>query len=192
MRIFLALGIALIIANVANAQYGYGGYGGYGGGFPGGSYGGIGPGYGGFQGGGIGNPGLYGGGLSPYLNLRNTNLNNRATNYFNFVRPFTGGTYGNTMMSAPSTMYAGRPPFFTNLSTIYGADLDPIATQEALGKPDERGLTPVAMPPAGHPSGFMNTQAYFGQMGGMRGPSQGRGAGAPNFGLGRPVGMPRR
>src|SRR5438876_7148875 len=108
------------------------------------------PGYGQGYGGSAGIPGLYGGGLSPYLNLRSRNLS-PAVNYFNFTRPYTGGTFGNAFMPPPSAVgaagAAGGTRFFTNQTSIY-ADEEP-ERQRRVGQPDEQGLVPVQMPPAG-------------------------------------------
>ncbi len=93
MRSILGLSIAVLFGVAAvDARAQYPGYeGGSGGGFGGAP--------------GAGYPGLYGGGLSPYLNLRSRNLGNPAVNYYNFVRPYTGGTFGNAIVPPPS---AGR------------------------------------------------------------------------------------
>lgn len=150
----LALFGAFCFAGSASAQfpggYGYGG-GGYGGG------GGGGYGYGG---------GLYGGGISPYLNLRRGVAGNPAANYFNFVRPYTGG-YGNAFMNAPPQGGGiGRPSLFPNLRPIY--DDDPAS--QSLTE-DKDGVLRAEMPPAGRGAGFMNTMGYFGATGGMGGPA---------------------
>src|SRR5262249_20976126 len=131
-------------------------------------------------GGGAGYPGLYGGGLSPFLNLRSGNFGNPAVNYYNFVRPYTGGTFGNTFSPGPAVTGAGRPPFFPHQAPVYSSDDDAPARQK-LRDPDEKGVVRVDMPPAGHPSGFMNTHGYFGSANGMQG-----------LGMPRPATQPRR
>jgi hypothetical protein len=172
MRTIIGIGIVSLFAvSAAQAQYP--------GGYPGGS------GYGGYPPtntsvGGVGYPGLYGGGLSPYLNLRSRNVNS-AVNYFNFVRPYTGGTYGNAFVPAPAAGPTGRQPFFPVQVPVY-ADEEP--ARQRIEK-DDKGIMRVDMPPAGHPAGFMNTQGYFGSPNGLQG-----------FGAGRPpaatLGTPRR
>jgi hypothetical protein len=132
-----------------------------------GNYGGSGAqsGFGGAPG--AGYPGLYGGGLSPYLNLRSRNLGNSAVNYYNFVRPYTGGTFGNAIV--PQNF--GAAPvrqFFPNLRPIYDEDL----SSQNLER-DKEGVMRAEMPPAGHGAGFMNEMGYFGQTG------MGRPAAAP-------------
>jgi hypothetical protein len=170
MRSILGLSVvvvAALAASEARAQYfpgssgsgAYGGYGGYGSGSwgPPGAFGGA-P--------GSGYPGLYGGGLSPYLNLRSRNLGNAATNYYNFVRPYTGGTFGNAFVSPNVYGPAVRQPLFPNLRPIYDEDL----SSQTLEK-DKEGVMRTEMPPAGHGAGFMNQMGYFGP--------QGAGAGRP-------------
>lgn len=130
-------------------------------------------------------PGLYGGGLSPYLNLRSRNLN-PAVGYYNFTRPYTGGTFGNAF-ATPNMAGGGANPaasmsrFFPN-QVPYFVDED--TPRQRLPKDDvggdENGLRPVIMPPAGHGGGFMNTQGYFGSFGGQRA------GGQPAASLGRP------
>src|SRR5206468_2470143 len=100
-------------------------------------------------------------GLSPYLNLRSRNTN-PAVNYFNYVRPYTGGTYGNAYVPGTAAP-AGRTPFFPTQVPVY-ADDEP--SRQRLEK-DEKGILRVDMPPAGHGGGFMNTQGYFGSPNGL-------------------------
>src|SRR5262245_10372457 len=146
MRSIIGLSIAslLFIVTGARAQY------------PG--NGGVGPGYGG--GGGYGNPGLYGGGLSPYLNMRGVG-GSAASNCYNFVRPYTGGTFGNAFAPIGGGMPAVRRPLFPNARSIY--DEDP-ATQKV--EADRDGVMRAEMPPAGHGAGFMNQMGFFGATGG--------------------------
>lgn len=147
LSVAVLLGVAAIDARAQNPGY-QGGYGGYGGGFGGAP--------------GAGYPGLYGGGLSPYLNLRSRNLGNAAVNYYNFVRPYTGGTFGNAIVPPPS---AGAPvrQFFPNLRPIYDEN------SSQLLERDKEGVMRAEMPPAGHGAGFMNTMGYFGASGGGAG-----------------------
>lgn len=141
------------------------------------------PGYGGYGNAGI--PGLYGGGLSPYLNLRSRNVNS-AINYFNFTRPYTGGTFGNAFVSpymggSPSGT-PGASRFFPEQVPFY-ADAEPARQRvDDKAKPDKDGLRPVEMPPAGHGGGFMNTMGHFGSPSGLQG------GGRPAASLGRPRG----
>jgi len=160
MRTIIALSIAALTTASAAAQQ-------YPGGYPGGNAGGY--------------PGLYGGGLSPYLNLRGGSgagrLNNPAVNYYNFVRPYTGGTFGNAVTQPPMTGTPGRTTFFPNQVPVY-ADEEPLRQRvDDKAKPDENGLIPVDLPPAGHAAGFNNTMGYFGQS---------------SASLGRPTPAPRR
>jgi hypothetical protein len=152
MRTILCLCFAsLLCVSTARAQYpGYGGT--YPGGYPGGSNG-----YNGY-------PGLYGGGLSPYLNMIGRGVSPSAA-YYNFVRPYTGGTFGNAF--GPQGGY-GRMPFFPNQIPVY-ADEDTDIQKQLKGRVDEKGQLKVDMPPAGHPSGFMNTEGYFGSPNGIQG-----------------------
>lgn len=155
MRTIIVLSILALTASTASAQF----MGGYPGGYPGGNAAGY--------------PGLYGGGLSPFLNLRGGlgGLRSPAVNYYNFVRPYTGGTFGNTIVNPPTVGGAGRQPFFPNQIPVYADEEGGRQVIDPRAKPDENGLIPVDMPPAGHPSGFNNTMGYFGQ---------------PNASLGRP------
>jgi hypothetical protein len=111
------------------------------------------------SGGGYGNPGLYGGGLNPYLNLRGRGGLNAATNYYNFVRPYTGGTYGNAFVPSGYGTPAVRRSLFPNLRPVY--DEDP--TTQKLEE-DKKGIMRTEMPPAGHGAGFMNQMNFFGQL----------------------------
>lgn len=169
MRILLTISAALLLATAGWAQY------------PGGGYGGYTPGYGGFPGtamGGLGNyPGLYGGGLSPFLNLRRGNNLSPAVNYFNFVRPFTGGVFGNAILPGAPMVAPGGTRFFSTAIPPYVDDDLQRQSVDQNAKPDENGLIPVEMPPAGHPAGFNNTMGYFG---------------TPSAALGRPTATPRR
>jgi hypothetical protein len=144
---------------------------------PGGPWGVGGYGYGGV-------PGLYGGGLSPFLNIRGRNQS-RAVNYFNFARPYTGGTFGNAIVAPyapiqadPGGAMTGR--FFPVQAPFWEGDN--VQPQRAIpnAKPDENGLTPTQMPPAGQGGGFANTMGYFGV-----GNAVGVG-GRPGVTLGRP------
>lgn len=123
-------------------------------------------GWGGGGGGFAGIPGLYGGGLSPFLNMRGRNQS-RAVNYFNFARPWTGGTFGNAFVAPYAPIQAdpggaGMGRFFPNQAPFW--DVDNVELQRALpdGKPDDLGLIPTQMPPAGRGGGFANTMGYFG------------------------------
>ncbi len=159
MRNIIAFCVASLVAiGTARAQYpGYGGY-------PGGGYGGYpGSGYG-------GNPGLYGGGVSPYLNMIGRGVSPSAA-YYNFVRPYTGGSFGNAF--APQSNYVGRSMFFPNQIPAY-ADEDVDIEKQLKGKLDEKGQLKVDLPPAGHPAGFMNTEGYFGSPNGLQGFGAGR------------------
>lgn len=162
MRTIIVLSVMALTAASASAQYP--------GGYPGGT------GYGGGVG---GYPGLYGGGLSPFLNLRGRagGLGNSAVNYYNFVRPYTGGTFGNAIMSQPTMGGAGRAPFFPNQIPVYADEDGGRQSVDPKSKPDKDGLIPVDLPPAGHQAGFNNTLGYFGQT---------------NASLGRPQAAPRR
>src|SRR5438552_2956253 len=108
MRTILSLSIAGLFAASALGQY-PGGY------LPS-------PGYGPGNGGTAGIPGLYGGGLSPYLNLRGRNVSS-AVNFYNFTRPYTGGTFGNAFMPTPQFGGAAPAPgmsrFFPNQVPAY-------------------------------------------------------------------------
>jgi hypothetical protein len=172
MRTVLSLSIAGLFAGSAFAQ------------FPGGYL--PSPGYGPGFGGTAGIPGLYGGGLSPYLNLRNRNTSS-AVNYFNFTRPYTGGTFGGAIM--PSPLFGGQAPaggmsrFFPNQIPAYAEEEPDRQRVDEKAKPDANGLRPVDMPPAGHGGGFMNTMGFFGSPNGLSG-----GAARPAATLGRPRG----
>src|SRR5262245_13357714 len=139
MRTILSLSIASLFAASAVGQN-PGGY------LPNPGYG---PGYGGTA----GIPGLYGGGLSPFLNLRSRNVSS-AVNYFNFTRPFTGGTFGGAIM--PQSPFggggagAGLSRFFPNQLPAYVEEELERQRVDDKAKPDINGLRPVDMPPAGH------------------------------------------
>jgi hypothetical protein len=166
MRTIMSLSIATLFAASAFGQYPAGGYQ---------------PGLGGANGSGV--PGLYGGGLNPYLNLRGRNLN-PAVQYYNFTRPYTGGTFGNAFVGpgggAAAGPAAGMSRFFPNATPFYSDEEPGRQRIDESSKPDENGLRPVQMPPAGHGGGFNNTMGFFGST---------PGAGAhPAATLGRPRG----
>jgi hypothetical protein len=91
--------------------------------------------------------------------------------YYNFVRPYTGGTYGNTF--GPMGSYGARSLFFPNQIPVY-ADEETDIQKQLKGKLDEKGQLKVDMPPAGHPAGFMNTEGFFGSPNGLQGFGAGR------------------
>jgi hypothetical protein len=168
MQYLLAMSVITTATLVAQAQY-----------MPGNPWGWGGGGFG-FA----GTPGLYGGGLSPYLNLRGGLGQNRAINYFNFARPYLGGTFGNAMVAPYAPIHAvpgggsgGR--FFPVQAPFW--DVDSVQPQQAVANatPDDNGLIPTKMPPAGHGGGFNNTMGYFGVGSAMSG-------GRPGAMLGRP------
>jgi len=160
MRTIIILCVASLLAvGTARAQY----PGTYPGGYPGGSS------YGGYPGN-SGYPGLYGGGISPYLNMIGRGVSPSAA-YYNLVRPYTGGTFGNAF--APQGGYVGRMPFFPTQIPVY-ADEETDIQKQLKGKIDDKGQMKVDMPPAGHPSGFMNTEGYFGSPNGIQGFGAGR------------------
>ena len=103
-----------------------------------------------------------GGGASPYLNMLDAASARRR---FRFVR-HTGGTFGNAF--APQGGYMGRMPFFPNQIPVYADDETDIQKQ-LRGRVDDKGQLKVDMPPAGHPSGFMNTEGFFGSPNGVQG-----------------------
>ena len=143
MRFIVGLSTVTVLFAAASASAQYpGSYGGYGG----------------------GNGGLYGGGVSPYLNLRRGGAGNSAANYYNFVRPYTGGTFGNAFVGPSPAAQMGRPSLFPNLRPIY--DDDPAS--QTLER-DKDGIMRTEMPPAGHGAGFMNTMGFFGPTSGMQG-----------------------
>jgi hypothetical protein len=164
MRIFTSMCVVSLLAiGTARAQFPnpYGGA--YPGGYPSGGSGGYGT--------SNGFPGLYGGGLSPYLNLFGRGISPSAA-YYNFVRPYTGGTFGNAYTQGAAN-FTGRTPFFPFQIPVY-ADDDVDIQRQIKGRVDENGQQKVDMPPAGHPSGFMNTEGFFGSPNGVQGFGAGR------------------
>jgi hypothetical protein len=128
---------------------GFGGYGGYGG-------------YGGF-GGNRGSP------ISPYLNLLGGG-GNPATNFYNFVRPFTGPA-ARLGMPVGAGMGMGRQTFFP----IVGQPEDIEFERQRIEKEDDKNV--LRLPPTGHAATFQNTLGYFGTTtGGIGRPAQ---TGAP-------------
>src|SRR5262245_24031187 len=96
--------------------------------------------------------------LSPYLNLLGGG-GNPATNYYNFVRPFTYSPFRNASFS-PFSGGSGRQAFFSTLRDIDEDDLEKSVRYRPEGDKEDR----VHMAPTGHAAAYGNTMGYYGPM----------------------------